>query len=35
VLNLIKDSVFIAWAVGKLRGELRTRVSLAAGNIME
>jgi hypothetical protein len=31
LLNVIKDWVFISWAAGKLRAELRTKVSLAAG----
>jgi hypothetical protein len=35
ILNLIKDAVFIWWAAGKLRAELRTKVSLAAGGITE
>lgn len=35
ILNLVKDGVFIAWAVKKLRAELRTTVSLAAGRLTE
>src|SRR5947208_10616307 len=33
-LNIIKDLAIIVWAVNRLREELRTKVSLAAGNLM-
>ena len=35
ILNLLKDAIFIGWAVTKLRAELRTKVSLAAGGMTE
>jgi hypothetical protein len=35
ILNLVKDGVFIAWAVKKLRAELRTTVSLGAGRLTD
>jgi len=35
ILNLLKDAIFIGWAVTKLRAELRTKVSLAAGGMTD
>ena len=35
LINLAKDIVFIRWAVGKLRAELRTHASLAAGQLLK
>jgi hypothetical protein len=33
LLEMAKDLVFIGWAVGKLRSDLRASASLAAGHI--